>query len=127
VTVAITWPPTLTELKRDMRVDADVTRFDVSLQQTLDAAVAYVERVRSDVDYAAFAEETPTERDTTKAAVTDDLVLGTLRYARRLDIRRDSPSGMVVTDQIGATPVAGWDADIEKLLRVGRYARMRFA
>lgn len=125
--MAVTWPPTLAELKADMRVDVSVTRFDVPLQITLDAAVAYVERVRSDVDFTAFAAEDPTERDTTKTAVTADLVLGTLRYARRLDIRRDSPSGMVVTDQIGATPVAGWDADIEKNLRVGRYARLRFA
>lgn len=122
-----TWPPLLDDLKRDMRMADDVTRFDVPLQQTLDAAVSYVERVRSDVDFTAFSAEDPTERDTTKVAVTDDLVLGTLRYARRLDIRRDSPSGMVVTDQIGATPVAGWDADIEKLLRIGRFARLRFA
>lgn len=114
-----TWPPDLAALKVDMKMDSDDDRFDVPLQVTLDAAVAYVERVRTDVDF--------TGADATKTPVTDDLVLGTLRYARRLDIRRDSPSGMVVTDQIGATPVAGWDADIEKLLRVGRYARMRFA
>lgn len=121
------WPPTLAELKADMRVDSD--RFDAALQITLDAAVTYVERVRSDVDYpaAARAPEEPTDPDLTKVAVSKDLKLGTLRYARRLDIRRDSPSGMVVTDQIGATPVAGWDADIEKLLRVGRYAKLRFA
>lgn len=121
------WPPTLDELKADMRVDSE--RFNTPLQITLDAAVAYVERVRTDVDYtaAARAPEVPTTADPTKVAVSADLKLGTLRYARRLDIRRDSPSGMVVTDQIGATPVAGWDADIEKLLRVGRYAKLRFA
>lgn len=121
------WPPTLDELKSDMRADLEDTRYDDQLTQTLDAAIRYVERVRSDVDFAAAAAVDPPALTPGKVAVTDDLVLGTLRYARRLDIRRDSPSGMVVTDQIGATPVAGWDADIEKLLRVGRYARLRFA
>lgn len=118
-----TWPPTLEELKADMKVDAEDERFDVALQVTLDAAVAYVERVRAgEVDFAH-----PEAPEGELTGVDEDLVLGTLRYARRLDIRRDSPSGMVVTDQIGSTPIAGWDADIEKLLRVGRYAPMRFA
>lgn len=117
------WPPALAALKVDMRMDVDDTRFDVPLQVTLDAAVSYVERVRKgEVDF-----DNPDNPGDGLVGVDDALVLGTLRYARRLDIRRDSPSGMVVTDQIGATPVAGWDADIEKNLRVGRYAPMRFA
>lgn len=117
------WPPDLPLLKLDMRMDVDDDRFDDALQMTLDAAVSYVERVRKgEVDF-----EHPDAPEGGLDGVDDDLVLGTLRYARRLDIRRDSPSGMVVTDQVGATPVAGWDADIEKNLRIGRYAPMRFA
>lgn len=117
------WPPTLDQLKVDMKMDVDDTRFDVPLQVTLEAAVAYVQRVRAgEVDF-----DNPDDPSEGLVGVDEDLVLGTLRYARRVDIRRDSPSGMVVTDQIGAQPVAGWDADIEKLLRIGRYAPMRFA
>lgn len=117
------WPPTLDDLKADMKMDVDDTRFDVPLQITLDAAIAYVQRVRKgEVDF-----DNPNNPGAGLDGVDADLVLGTLRYARRLDIRRDSPSGMVVTDQIGATPVAGWDADIEKNLRIGRYAPMRLA
>ena len=117
------WPPDLAALKVDMRMEADDDRFDEALQVTLDAAVKYVQKVRKgEVDF-----EHPDAPEGDLVGVDEDLVLGTLRYARRLDIRRDSPSGMVVTDQVGATPVAGWDADIEKLLRVGRYTPMRFA
>ncbi len=106
-----TWPPTLAQLKLDMGVTRDDK--DAALQQALDAAVAYVERVRSDLDFSA--------------PVTDDLVLGTLRYARRLDYRRESPGGAIVSMEAGASPVASWDADVEKLLRIGRYGRLRFA
>lgn len=119
-----TWPPTLTQLKIDMKdLEVDDDRFDGPLQLTLDAAVKYVQRVRKgEVDF-----DNPDDPGDGLDGVDDDLVLGTLRYARRLDIRRESPSGMVVSDQLGSTPVAGWDADIEKLLRIGRYAPMRFA
>lgn len=117
------WPPTVDDLKADMKMDADDDRFNDALQLTLDAAVAYVQRARrGEVDF-----DNPDDPGEDLAGVDDDLVLGTLRYARRLDIRRDSPSGMIVTDQIGATPVAGWDQDIERLLRIGRFAPMRFA
>lgn len=119
----VDWPPTLDQLKVDMKMDVEDTRFDVPLQVTLEAAVAYVQRVRKgEVDF-----DNPDDPGEDLVGVDEDLVLGTLRYARRLDIRRDSPSGMVVADQIGSTPIAGWDSDIEKLLRTGRYSPMRFA
>lgn len=118
-----TWPPTLDDLKVDMKAEVEDDRFDEQLQVTLDAAISYVERVRKgEVDF-----DNPDDPDDGLDGVDDDLVLGTLRYARRLDIRRESPSGMVVTDQLGTQLVAGWDADIEKNLRIGRYAPMRFA
>lgn len=121
------WPPTLVELKLDMKVDAEDERFDAEMQQTLDGAVAYVERVRTDVDFLT-AGDPPAAADPTKTAlVTDDLVLGTLRYARRLDLRRDTPVAMLVAGELGTAVVPVFDTDVEKLLRVGRYARLRFA
>lgn len=119
MTLPLEWPPTLATYKVDLKLAADDARYDDALQYTLDAAVAYVERVRSDVDYLGT--------DTTRKPVTADLVLGTLRYARREDSRRDTPLGAYIVAQVGAQNVPGWDADIEKLLRVGRFARMRFA
>jgi hypothetical protein len=114
------WPPTVDDLKLDMKVDPSDDRFDDALQQVLDAAVAYVQRTRTDVNFH-------NESDWDGPEVTDDLVLGTLRYARRLDYRRESVGGVIVADQMGSVPIAGWDNDIEKLLRIGRYARLRFA
>jgi hypothetical protein len=117
-----TWPPTLTQLKTDAKIDVADTRFDSLLTECLNAAIAYVERVRTDVN---FDDESGTTAPPTP--VTDDLVLGTLRYARRLVYRADTPGGNIVVDGIGASPIPGWDADIEKLLRIGRYAKLRFA
>jgi hypothetical protein len=116
------WPPNLDALKADMQVDPTDTRFDVQMQMDLDSAIAYVERVRTDVNFDGSVDP-----DAPPTPVTDDLVLGTLRYARRLNYRRTSPGGYVVVDGVGSTAVPGWDADIEKLLRIGRYARLRFA
>lgn len=109
------WPPTLEDLQVDMKL-ADVTLTDAQtaeLEQTLASAAAYVERVRSDVDFAV--------------EIDDDLYLGTLRLARRWDLRRESPVGMIVLDGITSANIPGWDSDIERQLQIGRYARMRFA
>lgn len=115
-----TWPPVLADLKTDMKLDEDDTRFDAQLAMDLASAIAYVERVRTDVNFDDESDGPPTP-------VTAELCLGTLRYARRLNYRRDSPGGNIVIDGVGSTSVASWDADIEKLLRVGKYARLRFA
>lgn len=117
-TIPLTWPPTLATYKADLKLDQD-ERWDVALQYSLDAAVAYVERVRTDVTYSGLDEDLE--------PVSADLVLGTLRYARRLDSRRDSPLGALIVGTLGAANVPGWDADIERLLRTGRYAKIRFA
>lgn len=117
-----TWPPTLTQLKADAKVDVADTRFDTLLTECLNAAIAYVERVRTDVNF-----DDESESDAPATPVTDDLVLGTLRYARRLVYRADAPGGNVIVDGVGASPLPSFDSDIDRLLRVGRYARLRFA
>ena len=107
------WPPDLPTFKADMRIaDAD-ERDDALLAADLAAAIAYVERVRSDVDFTE--------------PVGDDLFKGTLMEAARLFQRRKSPDGVVNLGQLGTGRVPGWDADLEKLLGVGRFAPMRFA
>lgn len=118
--IPLDWPPTLGSYKTDLKLDADDDRYDDQLQATLDAAVAHVERVRSDVNFAA-------DPDATGPAVTMDLIIGTLRLARRWDLRRDTPLAVLIAAGVGTTGIASWDVDVERLLRTGRYARIRFA
>lgn len=114
--IPYTWPPSLTSYKIDLKLKADDDRFDDALTSTLNAAIDYVIRARPDVDYAA---------DPFLGGM--DLILGTLRYARRLDIRRETAVGVMVAGDLGTAGIAQTDADIETLLRVGRRARIRFA
>jgi hypothetical protein len=108
----LAWPPELNSLKSDLGIDESDTRDDARLTTMLNAAVAYVERVRPEFDYADLpVGEIP----------TDDLILGTIRLAGRWHTRRRSPDGLVNMAELGASRVPSFDPDIEKLLGVGRY------
>ncbi|WP_329069010.1 hypothetical protein [Amycolatopsis sp. NBC_01480] len=112
--MTVVWPPRLADLKADMAVpDA---RDDVLLQANLDAAVSFVERVRSDVDYGQFP--VPGAK-----VPTADLVLGTIRLAVRWFTRRRSPEALVDMAELGSARVPSFDADIDRLLRIGRHTR----
>lgn len=50
VSPILSWPPTLDELQRDIDVTGD-PRDSEELQAILDAAVTFVQRVRSDIDF----------------------------------------------------------------------------
>lgn len=111
-----TWPPVLDDLKSDLKIKLDDTRDDVRLSTELAAAVAYVERVhRGRVD---FLDDDPTLRP-----VTDDLHHGTVRLAGRWLARGRSPDGMVTSTEFGSVRVSSGDADIDRMLRVGKFAR----
>lgn len=112
--MTVAWPPRLADLKADMAVPDD--RDDVLLQTHLDAAVSFVERVRSDVDYGQFP--VPGAR-----VPTADLALGTIRLAVRWFTRRRSPEALVDMAELGSARVPSFDADIDRQLRIGRYAR----
>jgi hypothetical protein len=109
----MTWPPELAELKTDMKITDD--RDDVRLQQTLDAAVAYVERMHAGA--FNFTEELVTEL----ADVPADMILGTLRLAGRWHTRRRSPDGLVAAGDLGTSRIPAVDADIARLLRIDRF------
>jgi hypothetical protein len=111
---AVTWPPRLADLKADMNVPGD--QDDALLQANLDAAVGVVERVRSDVDYGAY----PLPGAKVPSA---DLKLGTIRLAARWFTRRRSPEALLDMAELGSARVPSFDADIDRLLRTGRYAR----
>lgn len=120
----MTWPPSLEELKVDQRVassEPTYTRDDAALQVALDAAVAFVERVRAgSFDFTA-------DPVSTLPDPTADLQLGTIRLALRWHTRRRSPDGLVDMAELGAARIPSFDPDIERLLGIGRFRGPVFA
>lgn len=114
------WPPTLDELKVDMKIDLSDTRDDERLIQVLDAAVDYVERVRPELQYDPLDPEQFELPEPSR-----DHRLGTLRLAARWHLRRRSPDGMINMAELGQSRVTTYDNDIDRLLRIGRHQRMR--
>lgn len=110
------WPPTLAQLKSDQKIALDDVRDDDRYQENLDAAVAWVEPRRPQFNYTA-------DPLSTRPAPTADLVLGTIRLAVRWYTRTRSPDGMVnLGQEFGSTRVSSYDTDIDRLLRIGRFA-----
>lgn len=108
---------TLDELKSEMNIPD--TDDDESLTRMLDAAVAFVERVRKgQFNFTADALSDVPEP-------TADLKLGTLMLARRWKIRGRSPDGLVAMAELGSARVSSFDPDIDRLLRIGRHAKAR--
>ena len=116
------WPPTVDELRLDMRGSGAQSPLSPAqddaarLQQVLDAAVSFVERVRAEFRYDTT--------DPDQLELPDppaDLRLGTLRLAARWVHRRSSPDAMVNMGELGASRVSSFDADIDRLLGIGRH------
>lgn len=116
-----TWPPPLDELKIDAKIDDDDTRDDNRLEQTLAAAVAFVERVH--VGRYDFT----TPPGVLLPAPPIDMLLGTIRLAVRWHDRRRSPDALIALGELGASRVPSFDVDIDRMLRIGRYAPAVFA
>lgn len=111
------WPPELTELKKDMGLSADDTSDDEQLQLVLDAAIAFVEGPLGRAGDFNFAGDEESElREPNR-----DIVLGTLRLARRQHTRRNSPDGLADLGELGQGRVPSTDPDIERFLGIGRY------
>jgi hypothetical protein len=115
-----TWPPSIQDVKTDASIDTSVD--DDRLQIVLDAAVAYVQRVRPRFNYDADTLLSDTVPDP-----TDDLWLGTVRLAGRWHSRRRSVDGLVDMGEMGAGRVPSVDPDIERMLGIGRYVKAAFA
>ncbi len=110
------WPPTLAALKVDAKIND--SRDDTKLSMELDAAVEYVEGVRAGtVDFTGIPEP-----GSGLARVTTTLRLGTIRLALRWHARGRSPDAMIASPDTGAVRVSSGDWDIDRMLRIGRYA-----
>lgn len=117
------WPPTLAELKEDRQMDQADQRHDGQLAQVLAAAVAYVQDVKRGIyDMGLFL-----DGDEDLEPPDDSIRLGTLRLAGRWHDRRRSPDGMINASEMGATRVTSGDSDIDRMLRLGRFAGFVFA
>lgn len=112
-----TWPPTLADLKTDRGIDLADTRDDVVLGNMLTAAIGFVQRVRTRFNYANDPMSTYPDPGT-----APDMWLGTVRLAGRWFSRKDSPDAMISMGDLGSGRVTSFDADIDRLLRIGRHS-----
>lgn len=117
----MTWPPTLDELKDDLKIALTDTRDDTVLQRQLDASVTFVQRVR--VGSFNFDAD-PTS---TLPAPTADLELGTIRLAGRWFTRRRSPDALIAMADSASSRVPSFDPDIDRQLGIGRFRGPVFA
>lgn len=108
------WPPTLADLKGEMKVPVNVVEDDVNLTRDLEAAIAYVVRTRTDLDFGTYPLPGTKVPDA-------DTWLGTLRLAVRWNTRRRSPEALIDAGEMGSARVPSFDPDIDRLLRIGKY------
>lgn len=111
----VAWPPTLEDLKRDLDIEHTDTTRDAALVDQLDAAIAKVEELRgATINFSGIPSTLPSPGA--------DLALGAVRLAGRWYTRRRSPDGLISAGDLGNSRVPSYDADIERLLKIGRYA-----
>lgn len=111
----LNWPPTVDDVKDDLKIAHDDTRDDARLSAALGAATDLVTRLRGNRYNLTGASLSPLPTP------TEDLILGTVRLAVRWYTRGRSPDGLVVAGDFGTSRVPSFDADIDRLLGLGRY------
>ena len=120
------WAPALSDLKTFRKTSStDDAHNDDALQLALDAAIAYVEGVHAGRYY--FPGESGSSESSNVNA--DDLPepdmsiwLGTLLLASRWFARRATPEFIAESADLGSVRIPSFDSDIERLLRIGRFA-----
>lgn len=119
----MSWPPELDLLKQDQKITD--TRDDGRLQTMLSAAVAFVQRIhRERYDFGAPPDDVTADP---LPAPDSDMELGTVRLAVRWSVRGRSPDGLVNSGDLGVNRITSFDPDIDRQLRIGRYAPSVFA
>jgi hypothetical protein len=113
----MSWPPSLSDVKIDLRIDD--TDDDDALTACLSAAIEFVEE-RHGGTYNFVGESGPFSP---LPDVPSSVRLGTVRLAGRWYIRRRSPDGLISSADFGASRIPSFDSDIERLLKIGRYAK----
>lgn len=111
------WPPTLSDLKAELKTPAPDDRDDATLAAELAAAIAYVEGPKGRAGELNFT----ADPDSLLPEPSADVELGTLRLAVRWHDRRRSPDGLVDGGEFGTARVPTLDVDLERLLGIGRF------
>jgi len=119
--MSLVWPPTLAELKIDKGIAADDTRDDDALDRMLAASISFVRRIH--VGRYNFEPDESSELSVPDEAMT----LGAIRLAIRWQTRKRSPDALVSMGELGAGRVPSFDVDIDRMLRIGRFAPAVFA
>jgi uncharacterized protein YjiS (DUF1127 family) len=117
------WPPQVDDLKADLGLARSDTRDDANLQMVLDAAVATVEEeLYGDFNFSGAEVD---EFGVLLPPVPPNVVMGTIRLARRWHERRRSPDGLIDTGggEFGPIRIPRGDADIQWMLGVGNFRR----
>jgi hypothetical protein len=114
----MSWPPDLAFLKRDQKITDE--RDDARLADMLAAAVSFVQEIhRGRFDFGEIPEDVTADPLPTPGA---QMELGTVRLAVRWSVRGRSPDGLVNSGELGLSRVTTFDPDIDRQLRIGRYA-----
>lgn len=111
----MTWPPTLEQVKADLKREEVDTRDDVAIKLRLDAAVHFVQTIR-DGEFNFAGDELV---DLPEPG--GDLVLGTIMLTSRWYSRRRSPDLLIQAADMGTARIPSFDPDIERLLGIGRF------
>lgn len=117
------WPPSIMDLRLDMQRDGQVDVTDQALEQVLSAAISYVQDVKRDRVNFGLGDESESGR----SDPVYRYILGTLRLAERWHSRRLSLDGLLNMGDQGAARVGSGDIDIDRMLRIGRFAPSKFA
>lgn len=113
----MSWPPVLDDYKNDQKIALDDARDDPRITAELGAAASFVQDQRPLFNYAHDPLVLLPDPESDPA-----LMLGTIRLAARYVRRQQSPDGMVQLGDMGAARVSTFDPDIDRLLRIGRFA-----
>jgi hypothetical protein len=112
----VDWPPTLADMRAELKRESSDTSDDTLLVDALDAAIEFVTDVKGGQYNVA---------STTGSLLPSPgprIALGTVRLAVRLHTRRRSPDGLIDLGEFGQTRVPSFDPDIDRLLGIGRWA-----
>jgi hypothetical protein len=113
----------LADLRTDMGREEDDTHDDEQLAQVLAASISFVQRIH--LGRYDFGRDLDSEID--KPLPDADMILGACRLAARWHTRRRSPDALVAMGELGSGRVPSFDVDIDRMLRIGRFAPSVFA
>lgn len=115
--IHISWPPTLENLKVDMKIPANNTGHDAELSYDLNAAYSFASKRKSGI--YRFDATDPDQFELPDPG--HDFRLGLLRLAARWNSRRRTQDATIRMQELGIGRIASTDPDIDRMLELGRY------